>query len=437
MKRSLVWALCFLTLLCAAFPAYAVDLKWGGDYRLRGFYIDNLSDQNDDQTDSAAYYSSRFLLTTTAAEENVTGVVTLILGNTNGTGNRLLGETSYGPDASEVSILEAYLQADFDAVRFKGGRQVFKLGTGIIFEDAIDGLKLDGRLGPVVLTAAAFKAKELTEGGLVGIGNSPAGKGTGSDADFYVLNAGFGDRIGPMRNLNLFLAYLLDREATLFGGGAETDDADLRMAGLSAQMEIGSLRIHGEIDYLSGNLTTGGAEVDLSGMNLALGAKLERPIPIGIDLIYASGDDPNDAEVNVNGINGNYPIGIIITNVGARSLAPKDGTCLSINGGSLGGVPNCIGGSGLIAAKLSTGLRPGRWEIDLAGIWAKSAEDSPSSGERDIGIEIDATAAYALTKRLHILGGVGYLLTGDFFKSGTNPDPDNMVVLVSQLSYTF
>jgi hypothetical protein len=91
-------------------------------------------------------------------------VVTLILGNTNGTGNRLLGDTSYGPDAIEVSLLEAYLQADFDAVKIKGGRQVFKLGTGILFEDAIDGLKLYGRLGPVVLTAAAFKAKELPKG---------------------------------------------------------------------------------------------------------------------------------------------------------------------------------------------------------------------------------------------------------------------------------
>jgi hypothetical protein len=240
-----------------------------------------------------------------------------------------------------------------------------------------------------------------------------------------------------MRNLNLFLAYLLDRKATLFGGSAETDDADLRMAGLSAQAEIGSLRVHGEIDYLSGNLTTGGTEVDFNGMNLVLGAKLERSVPVGIDLIYASGDDPNDAEVNINGINGNYQVGIIITNVGTRSLAPKDGTCLSINGGSLGGVPNCIGGSGLIAAKLSTGLKPGRWEIDLAGIWAKSAEDSPTSGERDIGIEIDATAAYALTQRLHILGAVGYLLTGDFFKSSANLNPDNMVVLVSQMRYTF
>jgi hypothetical protein len=70
MKKAPIWSLCLLTLLCTAFPSHAVDLKWGGDYRLRGFYIDNLSDQNNDQTDSAAYYSSRFLLTTTATEEN-------------------------------------------------------------------------------------------------------------------------------------------------------------------------------------------------------------------------------------------------------------------------------------------------------------------------------------------------------------------------------
>jgi hypothetical protein len=406
--------------------SWAVEFKFGGDYRLRGFYLNNVTDQTDSTIDRASYYSSRFLLTTTATEDKVNGVVTLLLGQSGGTGNRLLGDTAYGPDESVVGLLEAYIQANFRSWSFKGGRQVFKLGHSVVLEDALDGLRVDTRTGPALLTVAALKIVELTNEDVVAIGNTSLSDQS-NDADLYVVNAGFG-------TVDLFAAYLVDRAATLVMPAPDpAHEFTLLTVGASGSLELVGIALRGEVDFLTGEHETTADTLDVGGMNVVLGGRMQMGIPIGLDLIYATGDDLSDADVNVNGLNGNYPVGIIITNGGARSLAPKDGTCLSINGGSLGGVPNCIGGAGLMAVKLSTGMKNRRVSLDFAGIWARSVEEPVVDGDTDIGIELDGTVTYTLTKNLTALGGVGYLVSGDFF----GPDADNQLVMVSQLSYTF
>src|SRR3989338_11653072 len=100
----------------------------------------------------------------------------------------------------------------------------------------------------------------------------------------------------------------------------------------------------------------GGTDKDIGGMNLVLGAKLDAgAIPLGVDVIYTTGLDPANAttEHNINGLSGNYPVGIILTNTGARSLTYKDGTCLSVGGAAAytGGALNCLDGDGLTAVK--------------------------------------------------------------------------------------
>ena len=186
-------------------------------------------------------------------------------------------------------------------------------------------------------------------------------------------------------------------------------------------------------------------DMDIGGMNLVLGAKLDAgAIPLGVDLIYTTGLDPASAatEHNINGLSGNYPVGIILTNTGARSLTYKDGTCLSV--GNLvsttayaGGAADCVNGSGLTAVKVSTGLVHGPHTIDVAAIYARSTEEPVVGGDTDIGIELDAMVTWALTKRLSAMGGIGYLMAGDFFKTVGNPDPDAATVLVTQLAYKF
>ncbi|MEO5657885.1 MAG: hypothetical protein ABIO65_12590 [Nitrospiria bacterium] len=404
--------------------SWALDVKWGGDYRLRGFYIDNLTDFDSDVQDSAAYYSSRFLLTTTVSEDKVSGVVTLIAGTgpttstANNHGNRLLGNTPYGPDGTGVDILEAYIKAGLGSFDLKAGRAVYKLGNGIILDDAVDGIWVDFGAGSAKLTVAALKLAEVTDGTVVDIGTAGAGSGTGGDADLYVLNVGL-----PDQNVNAFLAYLLDRDGILLGA-----KADLITLGVAADMDLGAMGLRGELDFLTGSYDGGGP--DLEGLNLVVGAKLKGAVPIGVDLIYTSGQGTSN--VNINGLNGNYPLGIILTNVGAVSGDTKDGTCLSVDGAAIGGSVGCLGGSGLTAVKVSGGFARGAHSLDLAAIWAKATEDALLA-DTDLGIELDATLTVALGKRLTYLAGVGYFLAGDAF----GPSPDNPVVLVNQLNYTF
>lgn len=445
-KRIVMLGVLVGALLGATSSSWAVDLKWGGDYRLRGFYIDNLTDADKNTQDSAAYYSSRFLLTLAATEDNVSGVVTLAAGTEGTNGNRLLGATSFGPDGSAVGLVEAYLKADFKTWGLKGGRAIYKLGNGVILDDAVDGLWANFGLGATALTVATLKLNEQTDTGSgVAIGNTAA-PGTAGDADLYVINAGFGKMaMGPAHDLNLFAAYLKDRSATLVGGGAIPDDVTLLILGASADADLGGLRLKGEFDFMDGtNKRPLLTDRDIKGMNLVLGAKLNAgAIPLGVDFIYTTGLDPAKAgtEFNINGLSGNYPVGIIITNTGAVSDTYKDGTCLSIGGGRAyaGGALNCLNGDGLTAVKVSTGMVHGPHTVDVAAIYAKSTEEPVAlNGDTDIGIELDATLTWALTKRLSAMGGIGYLISGDYWKFGVAAAPtDNMTVLVTQLAYTF
>jgi hypothetical protein len=430
MKRIVMFGVLVGALLGAASPSWAVDLKWGGDYRLRGFYIDNLTDTDENIQDSAAYYSSRFLLTLAATEDNVSGVVTLAAGTNGVRGNRLLGATSFGPDGSAIGLVEAYLKADFKTWGLKGGRAIYKLGNGIILDDAVDGLWANFGLGGTGLTVATLKLREVTDVTVVPIGNAAAGVGTGDDADLYVINAGFGNMaMGPAHNLNLFAAYLIDRSATL-GGIAVTalDDVTLLILGVSADADMGGLRLKGEFDFMNGtHKIPAGTDMDITGMNLVLGVKLDAGvIPLGVDVIYTTGVDPAGTDHNINGLSGNYPVGIIAANSGAVSDTYKDGTCLSVDG------------SGLTAVKVSTGVVLGPQTIDLAAIYAKSTEEPVIGGDTDLGIELDAMLTWTLTKRLSAMAGIGYLISGDYWKFGVAAAPtDNMTVLVSQLAYTF
>ncbi|HET8760094.1 MAG TPA: hypothetical protein VFN94_03450, partial [Nitrospiria bacterium] len=172
MKRRLVFGTVLAALVGVITPSWALDVKWGGDYRLRGFYADNLSDADDNTQDSIAYMNSRFLLTTAVSEDGVSGVITLIATDTNRNGNRLLGGDpanggAYGPSGSTVRMLEAYLTADFKSWTAKGGRAVFKLGNGIILDDSVDGLWANFPIGGMDITLGSLKLIEQTDVGVV------------------------------------------------------------------------------------------------------------------------------------------------------------------------------------------------------------------------------------------------------------------------------
>jgi hypothetical protein len=456
MKKVLLVFVAGLMVFLTALPVFAVDLKFNGDFRVRGFYHDNITDAYDTGTavacpvancnDQSAYNSMRFLLTTTAKAGLATGVVTLDFTSANSTGNLRMGgggiflgeaDVAVGPADDRFALVEAYIKADLRMATLTAGRQMFKLGHGIIFEDSADGFAVDIPAGPAKLTLANLKLRDNTLAGLIGIGNSGT-SATGSDADFYVGNLSF----RPTKEIatNLFFGYFNDRGSNFIGGGS---DQNVLIVGGTADTSLGPLTLGGEIDYLTGNISNPTTTfTDLEGLNLQVSGGMNAgPAHVGVTILYVEGQDPtNTTEANINGLDGNYATGLILTNSGARSLQPKDGTCLSQDGGSVLGAPGCILGSGLIAIKGTGSISPvNRLSLQADLIWAQSAEDSSATNSSNsIGVELDGTARYKIDDNLSIMGGIGYLMAGDWWKPATaSPDPDDIILVVGEMSFHF
>lgn len=443
MKKTFLVFLAGLMVFFSALPVFAVDLKFTGDYRIRGFYTDNLTDQADSADDATAYNSMRFLLTSTASAGVAKGVVTMDFTSTAGTGNMRFGEASgaYGPKDDTFALLEAYIKADLRVAMLSGGRQMFKIGHGILFDDPADGFVVDVPLGPAKITLVNLKTFDCTSSTTTAIGGTCTA-GTSDDTDLYLSNVSF----RPTGDLatNLFVGLYKDRGPNIpVAGGvyaAGTTDVELWILGATADVNVGPLTLSAEIDYLTGDMNNNTASADLGGLNFQGGGSVNTgPANVGLMLLYASGDSPSDSDVNVNGIDGNFPTGIILTNGGARSLAPKDGTCLGVNGAALGGVPNCVNSDGLKAIKGTASISPvDRLNLQADVIYAKASGAQFGGGDTEIGWELDGTAKYQVDDNLSVMTGIGYLIADDYWKtSAAAPSPDNMIVIVGEMSFHF
>lgn len=441
MKKVLLVFVAGLMVFLTALPVFAVDFKFNGDYRIRGFYTDNLTDQADSTDDATAYNSMRFLLTSTASAGIAKGVVTMDFTSTNNTGNQRFGETggAYGPKDDTFALLEAYIKADLRMATLSGGRQMFKIGHGILFDDPADGFVVDVPLGPAKLTLVNLKTFDCTSATTTAIGGGCT-LGTSDDTDLYLSNVSF----RPTGELatNLFIGLYKDRGPNINGGAyaAGTTDVELWILGATADANVGPLTISTEIDYLMGDMNNNTTNADLGGLNFQLGGSVNAgPVNVGLMYLYASGDNPSSTDVNINGIDGNFPTGIILTNGGARSLAPKDGTCLGVNGAALGGVPNCINSDGLKAFKGTASISPvARLNLQGDVIYARASGAQFGGGDTEIGWELDGTARYKLDDNLSVMTGIGYLIADDYWKtSAAAPSPDNMIVIVGEMSFHF
>src|SRR2546422_6974179 len=102
--RKLLLFLFMVVSILACLPAalsWAVELNMNGDFRVRGFYNDNLTDANNQIRDHNAFNTERFILNLEAKSGqgpiNVQGVLTTDFTSINGTGNTRFGEFPFGP----------------------------------------------------------------------------------------------------------------------------------------------------------------------------------------------------------------------------------------------------------------------------------------------------------------------------------------------------
>jgi hypothetical protein len=357
---------------------------------------------------------------------------------------------------------------------FAAGRQVFKLGNGLLVADAVDAFVLDIPIGPAKLTFGDLKifdsTKAATSGGVF-IGSGTTG-GLGGDTDLYVANLGF--KPSESSKVDFYIGWYKDRGPSFIfqpnpalPAYGDTANAEAAILGVAGEGKAGILHGIFEGDLIRGDVQdTKSRGALLQGHNVYLGGDATLGfLNIGLSLVHASGQDAGDLQSgkrsNINGINGDFPLGIIVTNVGARSPAPVDGTCPSFSGAGLGGRPGCFAGSGLNTVKLAVIASPPampKLGLEFDALYNKSARDRPIQvaagspafikGGDLIGTELDFFLRYAITKELSFTAGWGMLFPGNWFEAptaatvgiGGNPTTQNASLLsvgVLEMRYQF
>jgi len=498
--RKLLLFLFMVVSILACLPAalsWAVELNMNGDFRVRGFYNNNLTDANNGIRDHNAYNTERFILNLEAKSGqgpiNVQGVLTTDFTSFNGTGNSRLGQFPFGPASSTAvqcgsngttgcsqntfSLLQAYLKVNTPYANFAVGRQVFKLGLGLIVADAVDAFVLDVPIGmSAKLTLGdlmIFNSTRAATNGGVFVGN---GNGiTGANTDLYLVNLNW--KPAKETKVDVFASLYTDRGTNFITTAANVINPNLPglpvqgaanatagIYGIDAETKQAPFHAIFEADLIRGVVTNPiGPGPLLQGHNILAGADVDvGPANFGLTLVYSSGQDAGDAtsgrRANFNGINGDFPLGIITTNVGARSAAPVDGTCPSFTGGSLGGRPGCFGGSGLVTAKFAASYTPPtlpKVNLEFDVLYDRASRQRPIQsspgifikGGDYIGTELDFFLRYAVTKEMSFTAGWGYMFAGNYFEApaaltAINGNPtttkaDPLTIGVLELRYQF
>lgn len=460
MKKLWVMALGTAFLLQTA-SLYAADIKFEGDFRVRGIYADNL-DANDDVNDQQAFADGRFRLRTSATAGITSGVVVLDFTSSFSdprqtgaggaadctatgctTGNYRFGSANLGGSYNIVGVREAYLKLDLNMLKLAFGRKPFKLGHSLILDDTMDAIAGKFMVG-------GFEVM-LVNGKLLDTNSTVATTGglTGSDTDVYIAKTGFTH--GDMHNIGLFVTYLKDRgpsflPATALGGAGTNDSTDLWTLGVTADGKFGPINLGAEVDFLTGSADTTGAgstSVDLKGMNVLVGAGLKvAAVDVGVTALYTTGNDTTKAdERNVNGISGNFVLGNILVNDNIRS--DREGQCASFGGARIGsGGSSCVAGAGITALRASAGLEGVPFgktcHTEVAAIWARTTEDLAAGADSDLGIEVDLNHRHKLDDNVAVAVNLGYLFSGDAWKTlNASRNADNQVKGIIALNYMF
>ncbi|HZR45728.1 MAG TPA: hypothetical protein VFA47_03410, partial [Candidatus Manganitrophaceae bacterium] len=81
MKKLLVLALASVSTLALIPSLYAADVKFSGEFRVRGFYDENVNTFNKNTGDTEAFADERFRLRTNVTSGIASGVVALDITN--------------------------------------------------------------------------------------------------------------------------------------------------------------------------------------------------------------------------------------------------------------------------------------------------------------------------------------------------------------------
>jgi hypothetical protein len=438
MKKLLVLSLAVALVIAFTLPASALESVFGGYWRTRFVTQQNFQGDSDLGRDTAdalgapgdlSQVDTRTRLYYTAVLNDNLKFVNQFEFDAVWGGQGTYGD--FGGDAVAFEIRHSYIDATVGAFRATVGAQPLDFSRGFIFSDTASGMVLSTKLGDVLIPFAWFKANE---GGT---------DWNSTDADIFALYPVF--KFGDNWSLNPFLIYGYSSEGDQAGVGvrgqlstygangiaAPDDGAGVYWIGANVDATLGAFNLWFSGAYQGGKLKYDAADdIDVAAFFVAGGLSVPLgPANLHGQAFYASGDDDDtddDAEaffgVGGGGAGWTYYWAEIMGN-GIFDEQISVGSTTDI--------------SNLWAASIGATIKPME-KLSLTGdIWyAALVEDDFTTGETNLGVEIDLKATYQLTEGLNLDLVAAYLFADDA-TSVAGSNEDDPYELGARLSISF
>jgi len=433
--------------LIAAFsmPAAAVDVKFSGSYFVQGFYDDNHSLGDEDESSSSAFYAQRLRLKTIFQVTEGLRLTTRcdIMEKVWGADRTSAGPV-YGPETDGSNYYDDEENIDFDRVYVSFDVPVGTFHVGYMAADAWGtvfgnnyrtkaGIKFVNTTGPLT---TILHAKKYSEGD---IGDDE----TDSDTDEYDAAVVYTWDAG---NAGLLYRYI-NNDASESGNDntgslyKPFEHANIRAHVLSPYVKatIGPVYVEAQLYYMFGDdaleWESGfvGEDQDADALSAYIMANIDLgQFYVGGQFAYVQGDDdPNDDDYE-EGYSGNCWDPCLI--FGSFWLNKWQGASGNINGqpGVGGSVENAL------LYQIFAGVKPiEKLNVRVSATYAEPDEEV-NDNDDEYGTEFDITATYKIYDNLSYMVGFGYLCTGDYFEGQDNAgDTDDNYLVVNKLTLTF
>jgi hypothetical protein len=434
MKRFWLVLLSLGLVMAFSASALAVDVKFSGQFYVGGMWLDKTTFKKDTATDgpSTAFFYQKLRLTTEFVAAPGVKLITRAdimekaWGTTRTTPGTAPDSLSQGTTAENENIAfdMAYVEFATPIGLFKAGYQPDG-AWGTVFGDSMAGAPCITYIVPGTFTIIGKYCK-VGENSYTA--KNPTQTAADRDNDSILAAFIYGWKGGQAGLLGKY--YHMSSARAALGNATQWY---LLIPYVKAQ--LGPVALQSEVYYGWGKYPTATGEKDLNNLTAWVDATATfGPVYFGGSVAYVSGDDPTTTDKLEGGIlsgGADWNPCLLLWNYDRNYwVGGIAGQGTATNAGYMSNAWFFQG---------RAGVKPTA-KFDIMGSVSYAFADKKPAGytSDSYGWEIDVTGTYKITNNLSYMLGVGYLMTGDYFKGATvgTSIKDNYIV-VNKLTLTF
>ena len=474
MKRFWLVLLSLGLIMAFSASAFAVDVKFSGDFFVAGMYLNKTSLEDKDANPSTAFYYQRLRVETDLIVDQSLKLVTRfdamdrVWGGERsvpwpGGRDKYNNINDYFPSAGTREENEN-IAFDWAYIDYTSPIGIFKIGymeygaTGTVFGNSTypaPRIRYYSYpiLGSININADISKIKDFSYSAVNNVNY------TDSDDDVYGLEGVYNWKDGKA-GMKVYLYRYADYRPPTSTYPNSRKEYFLFTPYTIAK--IGPVALQAEFSYATGKYreydnSTDGSDIRMEQYSGFIDATATfAPIYIGGTIAYVSGDDPNTKDVMEGGtLNGGTDWNPCLIMFSYYDLTNWGGPISGYNPYYVQKtLPNY--GNGYINGpmynawfgQVRAGVKPTTQLDVMLSVSSAVADKKPTAdgkpgptfGGSNYGTEVDLTGTYKITNNLSYMLGFGYLFTGDYFKginaSGTN-DVVNDYLIMNKLTLSF